>query len=71
MKLLRYFLGKLEHAMAHDLLDWLKNRALVLPSGVRDTIARDFGVPRPVVDHIEARLRAKLIEQIEQWLRRR
>lgn len=70
MRLARYFYNKLKHAIVTELLDWLKNRALVLPSDVREMIARDYDVPRELVEHIEARLRTWLIEQIEQWLQR-
>lgn len=71
MKLFRTVFSRLETAIINDLLGWLRDRALVLPSEIRDKIARELNIPRPIVDQIEAHLRVKLIEQIEARLRRK
>lgn len=71
MKLLKKLFSNLQLAIAQDLLEWLEQRALVLPSGVRDKIARDFGVERQVVDALELRLRKQLTQALREWLQGR
>lgn len=50
--------------MANELIIYLETRALVLPSGVRDKIAKDYGVPVALIQMIEQKVRAAIIEHI-------
>lgn len=52
-----------------EMFDYLQKRALVLPSGVRDVLARKYGVPVQLVGDLERALREKVLETLRLWFK--
>ncbi|OYT74720.1 MAG: hypothetical protein CFK49_07010 [Armatimonadetes bacterium JP3_11] len=68
MSLLNALRKRLAKSLTEELLEYLETRALVLPSGVRDKIAKDYDVPVALIQIIEGKVRAAIIEHIRRWL---
>jgi len=68
MNLLNALRKRIGKQIAEELIRYLETRALVLPSGVRDKLAKDYDVPVAVIQIIEGKVRAAIIEHIRRWL---
>lgn len=68
MSLLNALRKRIGKQIAEELIHYLETRALVLPSGVRDKIAKDYDVPVALIQIIEGKVRAAIIEHVRRWL---